>query len=92
MLLTTFVRIYPETTGEKLFANNERLGAAVLFLVVRNDAFSLRPNKEVCPSFVKHLRKANERGVKVLAYRVAWGIDDEEGVAFFDGAIKVDLY
>merc|ERR1712032_1621135 len=31
--------------------------------------------------------KAHERGVKVLAYRVAWGTGDEEGVAFFDGAL-----
>ena len=78
-------------TGEKLCPDDERLKAAILFLVVRNDASSFRPNKEACPSFAKHLRKANERGLKVLAYRVAWGTGDEEGVAFFDGAIKVDL-
>ena len=76
---------------EKLCPEGERLKAAVLFVVIRNDALSFRPNNEGCPSFVKHLRKAHERGVKVLAYRVAWGTGDEEGVAFFDRAIEVDL-
>ena len=78
-------------TGEKLCQDGERLKAAILFIIGRCDAQSLRSNKEACPSFAKHLQKANERGVKVLAYRVAWGTGDEEGVAFFDGALKVDL-
>ena len=78
-------------TGEKLCPEGEQLKAAVLFVVIRNDALSFRPNNEGCPSFVNHLRKAHERGVKVLAYRVAWGTGDEEGVAFFDGALKVDF-
>ena len=78
-------------SGEKLCADGERLQAAILFLVTRRDALSFRPNKEGCPSFVTHLRKARDKGVKVLAYRVAWGTGDEEGVAFFDGAMRVDL-
>ena len=77
--------------GKKLCPGGERLQAAVLFLVIRSDALSFRPNTEACPSFAKHLRKSHGLGVKVLAYRVAWGNDDEEGVAFFDGGIKVDL-
>ena len=78
-------------TGEKLCPEGERLKAAVLFVVLRCDALSFRPMRESCPSFVNHLRNATDRGVKVLAYRVAWGTGDEEGVAFFDGALKVDL-
>ena len=78
-------------TGEKLCADSERLKAAILFLAIRRDVFSFRSNREACPSFANHLRKASDLGVKVLAYRVAWGTGDEEGVAFFDGALKVDL-
>ena len=78
-------------TGEKRCADSERLKAAILFLASRRDAFSFRSNREACPSFANHLRKASDLGVKVLAYRVAWGTGDEEGVAFFDGALKVDF-
>ena len=78
-------------TGEKLCPDGERLQAAILFLVNRADALSFRPNREGCPSFVNHLRKAKGLGVKVMAYRVAWGTGMEEGVAYFDGAIEVDL-
>ena len=83
----------------------ERLKAAILFVVIRADAVSFRPNVEACPSFAKHLRAAHGHGVKVMAYRIAWGNaecnekgNDPEmgnglrlGRAFFDGAIKVDL-
>ena len=78
-------------TGEKLCADGEHVKAAILFVVGRRDAFSFRSNREACPSFANHLRKASDLGVKVLSYRVAWGTGDEEGVAFFDGALEVDL-
>ena len=78
-------------TGKKLCPGGERLKAAILFLVIRKDALSFRPNTQACPSFAKHLRQSHELGVTVMAYRVAWGTDKEQGVGFFDGAIPVQL-
>ena len=83
-------------TGEKACPDGERFNAAILYVVLRSDARLFRPNSEACPSFAEHLRQARHAGVKVLAYRVAWGTNDEEdavdteGIAFFDGALKVD--
>jgi len=49
--------------------------AAILFVVVREDAALFRPNHEACPSFAKHLREARDAGVLVLAQRVRFGND-----------------
>merc|ERR1711966_292243 len=60
-------------TGTKRAADGARIAAALLFVVVRRDALSFRPNGEACPSFDKHVRAAKEAGVCVLARRVSWG-------------------
>jgi len=67
------------------------LSAAVLFLVVRGDAFMFRPNHEACPSFARYLREAADAGVQVLAHRVRWGSGSELGKAFWMGPIPVSL-
>ncbi len=46
-----------------------KLGRSIVFFhVQRSDAFLLRPNEEVDPSFAASLRKAVDRGVEVYAY------------------------
>lgn len=66
------------------------LGAAVLFIVVREDADFFRPNYQACPSFAKHLKAASESGVKVLAHKVRWGREPEKfATAFCAGALPV---
>ena len=42
----------------------EDLRAAVMFVVIREDAVSFRPNHEACPSFARYLREASEAGVQ----------------------------
>ena len=42
----------------------EKLRAAVMFVVIREDAVSFRPNHEACPSFARYLREAQEAGVQ----------------------------
>ena len=78
-------------TGDKQCPDGERFKAAILYVVLRKDALDFRANSGACPSFANHLRKAHDAGVKVLAYRVAWGTGDEKGIAFFDGGLKVNL-
>eukprot|EP00747_Dinoflagellata_sp_TGD_P169109 gnl/TRDRNA2_/TRDRNA2_197190_c0_seq1.p1 gnl/TRDRNA2_/TRDRNA2_197190_c0~~gnl/TRDRNA2_/TRDRNA2_197190_c0_seq1.p1 ORF type:complete len:357 (+),score=77.34 gnl/TRDRNA2_/TRDRNA2_197190_c0_seq1:30-1100(+) len=76
--------------GERRGANGERFDAAILFIVIRDDAVIFRPNVDACPSFAKHLAKAKKAGVKVLAQRVRWGEKaQEEGQCFADGALPV---
>mmetsp|Transcript_17659 Transcript_17659/g.21752 ORF Transcript_17659/g.21752 Transcript_17659/m.21752 type:complete len:380 (+) Transcript_17659:169-1308(+) len=53
------------------------LKAAILFIIVREDAAVFRPNTEACPSFAKHLKDAHDKGVKVIAHAVSWGHGDE---------------
>lgn len=77
--------------GERTEAGGERLGAAVLFVVVRSDAARFRANAEACPSFARHLRAAHDAGVAVLAHRVRWGEGEQLGKAFVDGALPVDF-
>lgn len=74
--------------GERTEDGGARLGAAVLFVVVRKDVSTFRPNAEACPSFASHLRDARAAGVRVLARRIAFS---DSGDAFDDGEIPVDL-
>jgi len=74
--------------GERLDADTGRLNAAIVFVVVREDALSFRPNSEACPSFARHLREASASGVCVVARRISW---NDCGDAFDDGEIAVNL-
>ena len=74
--------------GERTEADGTRLGAALVFVVVRADALSFRPNAEACPSFAQHLREAHAAGVTVVARRVSWS---DSGEAFDEGEIPVRL-
>jgi len=80
-------------SGEKGAAGRD-VSACVLFVVVRRDALSFRPNAEACPSFSRYLAEARAAGVRVLARRVRWGeaaLDGEEvGMAIDDGPLPVD--
>lgn len=79
-------------TGARTEQGGERLDAAVLFIVVRDDCVTFRPNAEACPSFAQHLADAAAAGVDVLAARVRWGEDAAElGSCYFDGLIPVAL-
>lgn len=80
-------------SGEKTI-DGARLSACVLFIVVRSDARSFRPNAEACPSFARYLREAHAAGVKVIARRVRWGDGAEDeplGAALDDGPLPVVL-
>jgi DNA-binding sugar fermentation-stimulating protein len=71
--------------------NDEALGAAVLFVVGRQDAALFRPNVDGCASFARHLAAAKDAGVRVLAHRVVWGDGDDIGKAFWGGELPVEL-
>ena len=58
--------------GHRTLPDGTRLRAALVFIVVRPDALSFRPNTEACPSFAKHLQAAKAAGVRVLARRIGW--------------------
>jgi len=80
--------------GVKALSDGTRLNAAVLFIVVRRDAQSMRPNEEACPSFARYLREAKAAGVQVLAQRVAWGdeaLGEMAGTAIDEGPLSVEL-
>lgn len=55
-------------------ANMEGYRSTVLFIVIRDDAETFRPNYEACPSFCKYLKQAEEAGVELLAKRVTWNV------------------
>ena len=79
-------------SGEKTdAAHGGQLDAAVLFVVLRHDAVYFKPNAESCTSFVKHLRRAQKRGVKIAALRVRWGEGKDAGKAFADGTIAIEF-
>ena len=80
-------------SGAKTSADGKALRAAVLFIVVRSDAVSFRPNEEACPSFARYLREAKAAGVQVIARRVRWGErhGEELGTAIDDGSLPVEL-
>ena len=42
----------------------DELRAAVMFVVIREDAVSFRPNHEACPSFARYLKEASDAGVQ----------------------------
>ena len=77
--------------GEIKDENNETLGAAVLFVVGRQDAEFFRPNVDGCASFARHLASGKDAGVRVLAHRVVWGEGDDIGKAFWGGELPVEM-
>ena len=79
------------SAGELMEENEERLGAAVLFVVGRKDVEYFKPNIEGCSSFAKHLKKAKDDGVHVMAHRVEWGEGPHIGKAYWAGALDVEL-
>lgn len=75
-------------SGEHKEEDGTRLGAALLFVVVREDCQTFRPDAEACGSFARHVRQAQAAGVRVIARRISWCHD---GRAWDDGQIPVDL-
>lgn len=57
---------------KKDLVTGERVGAAILFVVVRGDVTHFRPNHEACPSFAKYLNLARAGGVTVFSHKVVW--------------------
>lgn len=72
-----------ELTGE----DGERYKATIVFVVIRGDATSFRPNGDACPSFEKYLRLAKEAGVDIIVKRVSWG---PNGECFDDGLLPLE--
>ena len=65
--------------------------ATILFVVIRGDGERFRPNREACPSFAKHLKLAQDKGVQILVKRVKWGEASEDiGKCFDDGWIDIE--
>jgi DNA-binding sugar fermentation-stimulating protein len=58
----------------------ERYKATILFVVIRGDAESFRPNVQACPSFGRYLRLAEQAGVEILVKRVSWAIGERKHV------------
>ena len=56
-------------SGKKCEEGVDELRAAVMFVVIREDAVHFRPNHEACPSFARYLREASEAGVQIFARR-----------------------
>ena len=77
--------------GELREKDDEVLGAAVLFVVGRKDVEYFKPNVDSCASFARHLERAKESGVKVMAHRVEWGEGHDVGKAYWGGNLVVDL-
>lgn len=79
--------------GEKkmtIQGEERRVRAAILFVVVRHDVETFRPNYEACPSFARYLKEAKDAGVLVVAHRVRWGEEEGEvGKAFSDGELPI---
>ena len=79
-------------SGVRLEENGEKLGAALLFILNRGDAGSVRPNAEACPIFAQTVADARAKGVQVLAHKVRWGTCDAEiGQAFHCGPVPVEI-
>ncbi len=49
-------------------SKHEGFEAAVLFLIIRNDAIEFTPNNSMDPDFAASLKNADENGVKIIAY------------------------
>lgn len=62
--------------------------ACVLFIALRPDVASFRPNSEACPSFGAHLALAKRAGVQCLARRIRWS---RSGRAYDAGSVDVVL-
>lgn len=74
----------------KLASTMEGYQATVLFIVIRNDAESFRPNFEACPSFCKYLKQAKDAGVEILAKRVSWNVTDNVAQCLEDKQLEVE--
>jgi hypothetical protein len=74
----------------KLASTIEGYQATVLFIVIRNDAESFRPNFEACPSFCKYLKQAKDAGVEILAKRVSWNVTDNVAQCLEDKQLEVE--
>lgn len=63
----------PTVRGQKhlqslISAHEKGMRACLLFLVLRKDADSFRPAKEIDPIYAKMLLEAQKKGVEILAY------------------------
>lgn len=63
----------PTTRGKRhveelIQAKEEGLDAAILFLILRDDAVKFTPNWNTDPDFSEALTRANEKGVKIIVY------------------------
>ena len=76
-------------TGKKCEEGVDELRAAVMFVVIREDAVRFRPNHEACPSFARYLREASEAGVQIFAQKIRWGQGSQVGQAFWEGPVPV---
>lgn len=53
---------------ELIKAKMEGFNSVILFLILRDDALQFSPNWEMDPEFSETLKKAHEKGVKIIAY------------------------
>lgn len=68
----------------------KKYDATILFLVVRSDAETFRPNHDACPSFARYLKEAKDAGVQVLAKRVKWD-DADIGRCYEDKWLDIEF-
>merc|ERR1711871_524023 len=67
------------------------LRAAIIFVVIREDCRSFRPNHHACPTFARCLKKARDSGVHICAQSIAWGHGDNVGKAFAGPLLSIDF-
>eukprot|EP00466_Bigelowiella_natans_P016046 jgi/Bigna1/45451/e_gw1.123.5.1 len=80
--------------GKYLGDDGCKLNAAIVFVVVREDVETFRPNEEACESFVRHLKIAQDSGVKLLAHRISWktgSIKNEEDRSTVSSSLRHSL-
>eukprot|EP00747_Dinoflagellata_sp_TGD_P024479 gnl/TRDRNA2_/TRDRNA2_130580_c1_seq1.p1 gnl/TRDRNA2_/TRDRNA2_130580_c1~~gnl/TRDRNA2_/TRDRNA2_130580_c1_seq1.p1 ORF type:complete len:507 (-),score=56.74 gnl/TRDRNA2_/TRDRNA2_130580_c1_seq1:67-1587(-) len=68
-----------------------RLHAALIFVVVRNDVLSFRPNVDACASFARHLHSAHTAGVHLSARRIRWECNGTAAVAIDEGPLALNI-
>jgi len=71
-------------------ANMEGYKSTVLFIVIRGDAETFRPNYDACPSFCKYLKQAQEAGVQILAKRVTWNVTERTAQCIEDKVLEIE--
>ncbi|NHJ04076.1 MAG: DNA/RNA nuclease SfsA [Candidatus Heimdallarchaeota archaeon] len=87
----------PTTRGtrhlqELIELKGKGIRAIILFICMRNDPTVFSPNWKTDPIFSKTLKKAFNKGVEILVYKVIPKIADNQLKLFFQNRINIDIW